>query len=83
MATTYGLINRYVDRVVAKDGKAYRTVTCMTVAPDEHQARQLAMKHDPYGIDWTNDEEISCEPVRVFGDPAPMGYVAYEAIEEN
>ena len=83
MAVTFGLLNRYVDRLAARTGKIYRFVTCIAVAENENEARHLAMKNDPYGIDWLNDEEISCEPVREFGTQAPEGYISYQVIEQE
>jgi hypothetical protein len=82
MATTYALLNRYVDRLVARTGKVYRFVCCMAVAADEKAARDLANKYDPYGIDWRDADQISCEGVRVYGDQAPDGFVSYQVIEE-
>jgi len=81
MASTYGLVNRYVDRVNARTGKVYRFAYCQVVAQDERGARQLALQNDPYGIDWNNSDTISCEPVRVYGEPAPEGFVSYHVVE--
>lgn len=83
MATTFGLLNRYVDRLVARTGKVYRFVTCIVVAENENEARHLAAKNDFYGIDWMNAEEISCEPVREMGVQAPEGYTSYQVIEQE
>jgi hypothetical protein len=53
----------------------------MAVAENEREARQLAAENDPYGIDWNKSEQISCEGVRVYGDPAPDGFVPYQVVE--
>jgi hypothetical protein len=83
MANTYGLVNRHVDRLLARTGKVYRFVVCMVVAQDEKEARELAAKHDTFGIDWKNSEQINCETVRVYGAQAPEGFVSYQVVEEQ
>lgn len=81
MATTFGLVNRSVDRLTARTGKVYRFVCCIVAAKDEQEARHLAVTNDPYGIDWQNREQISCDAVKEFGDAAPEGFVGYQAAE--
>ena len=77
-AKVFGLWTVTEGRFEGKDGKVYRFLSCVTVAPTPRAARRQAQRHGAeYGVNWKDVEAVACDTVRHYGPRLPAGHISF------